>query len=217
MTAIFITGTDTEIGKTTISRMLLQQWNQQGYRTCAMKPIASGCDYNENNQLVNEDALILQQTASIQLPYETVNPIALPDPIAPYLAAKNIKQALSAKMVKEKINSFLEIPADKHLIEGIGGWAQPLNETELLSDVISELQIPVVLVVGMRLGCLNHAILTYQHIKHCQVPISGWIANCIDPTMLAREENIQFLQQWISEPCLAVVPCKEVDVVTIMD
>lgn len=201
---IFITGTDTGIGKTTAALWLLDQLNQQGHSTIAIKPVASGCEFI-NGQLINDDALKLQQHASIKLAYSQVNPFAFAPPIAPHLAALENNQILSAEIISEAIAPTLKIPADYYVIEGCGGWLVPLNNNETYADFVVKNDFSVILVVGMRLGCLNHALLTYHAIKASGVKLKGWIANCIDPTMGYREHNIKSLQQIIAEPCLATM------------
>ena len=205
MNTIFITGTDTGVGKTMASVLWLKKLNQQGLKTFAMKPIASGCTLNQNGILENDDALILQKTATIYRPYSVVNPIALQEPIAPHLAAKKMHRILSVDNVLQAIQGSLQTEADVNLIEGVGGWNVPLNDTELFSDVIACLKIPVILVVAIKLGCLNHAILTYQAILQKKVPLLGWIANCIETDTLALNDNIATLAKWIPAPCLGVV------------
>src|SRR3990167_269295 len=202
MKLIFITGTDTGIGKTTISTILLNRLNEKGYKTVGLKPLASGC---------NEDALMLQKTASVFSEYETVNPIALIEAIAPHLAAQKMKIELTKKLLSEKILSSINKDADINIIEGAGGWCIPLNDHELYSDVIVDLKIPVILVIGIRLGCLNHAILTYQNMLQQQAKLIGWIANCIDPNMLEISDNIDTLKQWIKKPCLGIVKNNQYD------
>lgn len=211
MKAIFITGTDTGTGKTTISQLLLNQFNQLGFKTFGFKPIASGGKYNKYDQFENEDALILQRNSSIYRPYYIVNSISLKDPIAPHLAAQNMKMKLTKNKVKKSILTSLQTDADINIIEGAGGWSIPLNYQELYSEVIAELNIPVVLVVGIKLGCLNHALLTYRNILQTKAPFIGWIANCISPNMLHLEENINTLKQMISHPCLGIVTYKFTD------
>lgn len=203
---IFITGTDTDIGKTFVTCMLLKAFNEAGLNTLALKPIESGCHRNGQGQLRNDDALQLQQHASIKIPYSSVNPIAFEPPIAPHIAAHNVGIALSTRQICEAIKSSACDSADIILIEGVGGWAVPLNRSELLSDVVVQLEIPVILVVGVKLGCLNHSLLTYQNIKAKNVSILGWVANCIDSSALSIQENINTLEQWIAEPCLGIVP-----------
>ncbi|MCD6055138.1 MAG: bioD [Gammaproteobacteria bacterium] len=206
MKAIFITGTDTGIGKTFISGLLLREFNALKLQTFAIKPLASGCYSSSSGSLKNEDAQYLQAHASIKQPYVVVNPFALKEPIAPHLAAQEMGINLSKQAVKNSILSSIQADADINIIEGIGGWAVPLNDEELLSDVISELHIPVLLVVGIKLGCLNHSILTYKNILSTRVPFIGWVANCLVPNMPFIKENIYTLQKWINRPCLGIVP-----------
>lgn len=204
MKTIFITGTDTGIGKTQISIGLLNRFNETGYSTFGMKPIASGCEWNAENQLVNQDALALQATSSIKMPYQNVNPIALPEPIAPHLAAQKVGVNLSVKRVAEVISKSLVPSAYINIIEGVGGWSVPLNNQELFSDVIAHLKIPTILVVGIKLGCINHALLTSRSIIEMRVPFLGWIANCIEPEVQFAQENIEALSSLIPRPCLGV-------------
>ena len=217
MNAIFVTGTDTGIGKTFVTALLLDQFNRSGYKTFAIKPIASGTTYNEKYGWENDDVLVLQKAASIVRPLRVVNPITLKEPIAPHLAALHMDIQLTNSGVRNAIVASIQIEADINFIEGVGGWAVPLNNHELFSEVICALSIPVILVVGIKLGCLNHAILTYHTIIQKNVQFVGWVANCLDPKTLALEENIQTLQEWIKSPCLGIVPyeCQSSDVLNI--
>lgn len=202
MTAIFITGTDTEVGKTYVTVKLIESANQQGFTTFGIKPIASGALLNSEGKLRNDDALRLQAAASVKKPYPTVNPFCFSEPIAPHLAAKS---KLDPENIKQHILSSIQPQADFNFIEGAGGWALPLGNKYLLSEIIVELNIPVILVIGMRLGCLNHAILTYKNMQSMGAGVLGWIANCIDPNMPALEENIEALKEYINRPCLAIL------------
>lgn len=194
----FITGTDTDVGKTFVSVAMINEYNKQNLKTFGIKLIASGCHKNKEGVLVNDDALALQQVASIKRPYNIVNPFAFKQPIAPHLAGG----PLHKDEVIIKLQSSLQAEADINIIEGAGGWSVPLNEESLISDVIVALKIPVILVVGMRLGCINHAILSANAIINSGAILKGWVANCIDPDMLALHENIETLKQWLPAPCL---------------
>lgn len=201
----FVTGTDTDIGKTYVSCLLLKTFSAEGFSTFAIKPIASGCHKYENGALRNDDALALIQHASLKASYDTVNPIAFEMPIAPHIAARKSGVRLSKDQIAQYIIAAIQPAADINLIEGVGGFCVPLNSAELFSDVIVKLNIPVVLVVGIKLGCLNHALLTYQKIitnNH----LIGWVANCLEPRTLMAQENIDTLKQWIKPPCLGVIP-----------
>ncbi len=212
MASVFITGTDTNVGKTFCAVALLQQMNMEGYKTFGLKPVASGCFLNDKAQLVNEDALAIQKAASIKRDYQIVNPISFQEPIAPHIAAKKAGVSLSSGSIIDAITRSIQQEADINIIEGVGGWSVPINNYELMSDVVCQLNIPVILIVGIRLGCINHAILTTQNILQCKVPFLGWIANCIDSSMLEKNENIQSIAEWIPAPCLGIVPhCIESD------
>lgn len=206
MKSIFITGTDTGVGKTHVAVTLIRHLNQYGLSTFGIKPIASGCEYDNNGQMISADALALQVESSIKQPYHIVNPIALAEPIAPHLAAKNAGIKLSVKDAIKKITSSIQLQADINIIEGIGGWLVPLNQNELFSDIISALNIPVILVVSVKLGCLNHAILTSNSIKHAELPFIGWVANCVEPYTNISQENIDTLINWLPVPLLGTVP-----------
>lgn len=200
----FITGTDTGVGKTYISTLLLRHFNAKGFSTFGIKLIASGCR-RVNCKLYNDDALALQRSASVKMPYDYVNPIALEPPIAPHIASQMINRTLSRHELSEKINHLFKISADVFIVEGVGGWFVPLNEKELIADWVKLIKIPVILVVGIKLGCLNHAILTVKAMMQEKVSLVGWVANCLDPQILARNENIQTLKEWIDAPCLGVI------------
>lgn len=202
---IFITGTDTHVGKTYITTNLLQQLKQQGYSTIGLKPLSSGCSLDSAGKLRNEDALLLQQAASINLPYEIINPYAFAPPIAPHIAAATEGIDLTVAQLNEKVQPALDYSADFCLIEGVGGWHMPLNKRETMANFVKEHNFPVILVVGLRLGCLNHGILTAQAILNDHISLMGWIANCLDPHMEFVDENIEILQSWIKAPLLGKV------------
>jgi dethiobiotin synthetase len=206
MKAIFITGTDTGVGKTFVSTLLLEEYNALGFKTFAIKPIASGCVSNAAGELVNDDALALIEEISIKRPYNQVNPMALKEAIAPHLAAKQDNIHISSLGVQQSILKRIPPEADITVVEGAGGWSVPLNNSELYSDVVRQLKLPVVLVVGIKLGCLNHALLTYENIIKSNTPFIGWVANCLEQNTSALNENIETLKQWIKQPCLGVVP-----------
>jgi dethiobiotin synthetase len=197
---VFVTATDTEVGKTYISADLLKLGNT----TIGIKPVASGCELIQG-KLYNEDALILQKAASHYLPYDVINPFAFLPPIAPNIAAQQKNISLSVKKLIEQTQEALSTPADLHIIEGFGGWHAPLNAQETMADYAVQINCEVILVVGIRLGCLNHAILTEKAIINSGANCIGWIANTIDPTMLYKHENIQTLKSWLKTPCLGEV------------
>lgn len=204
-TIFFITGTDTEVGKTSIATGLLHGARKLGLSTMALKPIASGSKQTLAG-LRNADALALWKGCSIALRYDEVNPLCFEPAIAPHIAAANTGKVLKASVLVDRIQSTLVKHADFSLIEGAGGWHVPLNEHELLSDVVKALAIPVILVVGMRLGCVNHALLTKRAILQDDLLLAGWVANVIDPSMANLSENTQTLVQYLGAPLLGVVP-----------
>ena len=200
--SFFITGTDTGVGKTCATVALMQYFKQQGQSVVGMKPVAAGCEWLDG-QLKNEDALLIQKNASIQLPYEKINPYAFELPISPHLAGKN--NPVQINTVVQYFNDLSNI-ADVVLVEGAGGWLAPINKNEDIGDLAKALDIPVILVVAVKLGCINHAKLTFQALVSAGVECSGWLAICIDPKMLKIDENISTLQNQISVPLLGVFP-----------
>lgn len=205
MATYFLTGTDTSIGKTTAACALLQAANQQGLTTLGIKPIASGCEQTPDG-LRNSDALLLQQYSSLKLPYQEVNPITLLEPLSPHLAAKNAGRRLTINQLVGYTRAALAHRPQFVIVEGAGGWRVPISDREMLSSLPKELNLSVILVVGLRLGCLNHAILTAEAIKRDGLVLAGWIANVIDPNMAELEQNIATLMQVLPAPCLGTLP-----------
>jgi dethiobiotin synthetase len=205
----FIAGTDTEVGKTHVTAALLTRAAQLGLSTAAVKPLASGCERTIEG-LRNRDALILQQAMSLKLPYQQVNPIALEPAIAPHIAAREAGITLQAGRLAGYCRGVMMSGADLVLIEGAGGWLTPLGSRGFLSDLPRQLNIPVILVVGMRLGCINHALLTAEAIRRDGLPLAGWVANFLSPVQMQRpEENLQTLQALLPAPHLGTLPFSE--------
>ena len=198
----FITGTDTGVGKTVVSQALLEFLRRHDARVAGFKPVASGCERTAAG-LRNADALALQQAGSIGLPYETVNPYAFEPPIAPHLAAAQVGVRIDLAKIVDTVSSVM---ADGTVVEGVGGWRVPLNETETVADLAVQLRLPVILVVGLRLGCLNHALLSLESMRCCDVAIAGWVANHIDPAFACADENLAALEQRLDLPLLAILP-----------
>ena len=201
----FVTGTDTEIGKTTVAAGLLRAARHKGYSTAAVKPVASDCQRTPNG-LRNADALALQAECSLELGYTQINPFAFAPPIAPHLAAHEQGIQLTVEGLQTPVQQVLAQSAALTLIEGAGGWHVPLNAQECLSDLAKQLQLPVILIVGLRLGCINHALLTANAIQSDGLVLAGWVANQVAPELLRLQEVIQTLEQRISAPCLGKVP-----------
>jgi len=201
----FVTGTDTEIGKTTIAAGLLHAARLRGLTTAAVKPVAAGCESTAAG-LRNDDALALQAECVPPLDYDLLNPVALAPPIAPHIAAREAGLTLTAAQLAAACNKVFEQGADLTLVEGAGGWRVPLNDRQTLADLAIELNIPVILVVGLRLGCINHALLTAEAIAADGLQLAGWVANQVDPQMDRQQHNLQTLQALLPAPCLGVVP-----------
>ena len=202
--AFFITGTDTNVGKTLIAAGLLIAAKNKGLTTAALKPVAAGCEKTEEG-LRNSDALLLQSVITQPLAYEQINPYALESAIAPHIAAQQEKRSLSVDRLSGFCRGVLS-SADFTLLEGAGGWRVPINARETLADLAKNLQLPVIMVVGIRLGCINHALLTFEAIVRDGVPVAGWVANCVDVDMPVLQENIDSLRARLPVPCLGVVP-----------
>ncbi|MGE7959189.1 dethiobiotin synthase [Pseudomonas sp. NPDC089530] len=203
--AYFITGTDTDVGKTTVAAGLLHAARLSGLSTAAGKPVASGCDPSPNG-LRNADALALLAECSLPLTYDEVNPLAFEPAIAPHLAAREAGVALTVQALLGPMRQVLAKGADFTLIEGAGGWRVPLAGQDNLSDLAMALDLPVILVVGVRLGCISHALLTAEAIAQDGLQLAGWVANIIDPKTSRLEENLATLAERLPAPCLGRVP-----------
>ncbi|MEE8058376.1 MAG: dethiobiotin synthase [Pseudomonadales bacterium] len=201
----FIAGTDTHVGKTLVATGILAAANAKGLSTVAMKPVAAGCEETSDG-LRNDDALLLQHTMSLQLPYEQVNPVALKPAIAPHLAADQAGKRLQVSQLVGYCRGVLMQRADLVVIEGAGGWRVPLNKVETLAGLAKELNLPVILVVGVKLGCINHALLTVEAINNDRLPLAGWVANQLDADMPCYQENIMTLKSLIRAPCIGELP-----------
>ena len=203
---VFITGTDTGVGKTVVACALVRALRAAGNRVAVMKPIASG-SFSTPEGLRNGDALALMDAAGLAGPelYTEVNPYCFEPPISPHIAAKEAKIRVDSGMIGEKF-ARLAAQADWIVVEGAGGWLAPINESETMADLARALSLPALLVVGLKLGCLNHAQLSRRAISLDEVPFAGWVASAIDPQMSHPEENLASLERRLGEPPLAVVP-----------
>lgn len=204
--AYFVTGTDTDVGKTFVSSLLLARASSQGYDCFAIKPISAGCSTDASGSLQSDDAQCLQQYASIKLVEELLAPIKLPAATSPHIAAAQVGERLQAGRVVGHIRAGLSTRASRILVEGAGGWRVPINMQECISDVAKQLRLPVILVVGIRLGCLNHALLTAELIMRDGLPLAGWVANCLHAEEPFMAEQIETLTKKLSAPCLGIVP-----------
>ncbi len=204
MSGYFITGTDTGCGKTEVTLLMMQQLQRQGLRVQGMKPVASGGAPTPAG-LRNEDASRIRTQGSNPLPYDQINPYCYAPPIAPHLAAAQAGRPIELKPIVAAFDQ-IAASADRVLVEGVGGWAVPLGDELMLADLTAALKLPVILVVGLRLGCLNHALLSAQAIANSGCELAGWVANATDPQMPFRAENIATLEGLIPAPLLATVP-----------
>lgn len=212
----FITGTDTECGKTEITLGLMHLLQSQGESVSGMKPVASGA-LDTKDGLRNGDAQRILQQASKPVPYDLVNPFAFEPPIAPHLAAAMAEQKISFEPVLECYERLSSL-TDRVIVEGVGGWRVPLSEDGDLSDLALALGLPVILVVGMKLGCINHALLTVESILGKGLTLAGWVANIVDPNMLELDANLTTLRESIHAPCIGVVPhMQPVDTTAVAD
>jgi len=197
----FITGTDTGVGKTLISCALLFILSSQGKRVAGFKPVSAGCDADGHNG----DANALRVASGIPLTCEQVNPYCFAPAIAPHLAARLSGVSIDLTRINA---SYREVSgqADEVIVEGVGGFLVPLNEHQNSADLARELDLPVIMVVGMRLGCINHALLTVRAFADYRIKCAGWVANVLDADMQALQENIEALRERIAAPLLGVVP-----------
>ncbi len=200
----FVTGTDTGVGKTLVTAALLHTLARHHRRVVGMKPVAAGLVWRQG-QWVSEDVCVLREASSVTVPPGLDNPVALPDAMAPHLAAQRAGQSVTVARLLSAHRALRE-RADVVVVEGAGGWRVPVNDQETLADLACAIGAPVVLVVGLRLGCLNHALLTAEAIRADGLQLAGWVANAIDPDMACRDENIDALRRRLPAPLLGTVP-----------
>lgn len=205
----FVTGTDTGVGKTIAAAAILEAAKAAGKRTIAMKPIASGCNQTDQG-LRNEDALMLQAAITEELAYDSINPIALEPAIAPHVAAQQAGKNITAQRLVGFCRGLQIRPADLMLVEGAGGWRVPLNDRESYSAVPRELGLDVILVVPLKLGCINHAMLTAEAIRADGLFLAGWVANHPEAEVMdCEQETLNYLSTHLGAACLGVLPWME--------
>jgi dethiobiotin synthetase len=204
MKGLFVTGTDTGVGKTRVSVALIHALRAQGLRVAAMKPVAAGAE-SRGGALLNEDVAALTAAANVDADPRWVNPYLFEAPLAPHIAAAQAGVMIDLQAIADAY-ARLAARADVVVVEGVGGFRVPLNATQDSADLAAALGLPLVLVVGLRLGCLNHALLSAEAIAHRALPWAGWIGNHIDPTMAAPAENVVALRQRLPGPCLGIQP-----------
>lgn len=200
----FVTGTDTGVGKTLVSAALLHNLARYHQRVVGMKPVAAGL-IDHHGEPVSEDVLMLRAASTIKVPAELDNPVALPEPLSPHLAARHAGRDVRVADLLAPARR-LQQQADALVVEGAGGWRVPINDDETLADLARALGAPVLLVVGMRLGCLNHAMLTAEAIRADGLTLAGWVANHVDPAMACFDENLATLRARLNAPLWGVVP-----------
>lgn len=205
MKQYFITGTDTEVGKTYVTCHLLKAAARANKKSVGYKPIAAGCE-QINGQWINDDAKQIQQASSLLLPIDIINPIALIPPIAPHIAAKESGMELRSDVIVQGLHVIQNKAPDLLLMEGAGGWRLPLTDTRFLSDIVADVKMDVILVVGMKLGCLNHALLTSEAIINNGLNLVGWVANDISGNMPRYSENVATLEKALPAPLLLEIP-----------
>ncbi|WP_054286272.1 dethiobiotin synthase [Gulbenkiania mobilis] len=200
----FLTGTDTEIGKTYSAVRLLQRWRAQGKRVAAMKPVASGCEVLADGRWVNDDVERLI-AATGQTDRDAMNPYRFLPPVSPHIAAREANVAIDFSLIASRYARLAE-EADVVLVEGAGGWLAPLSDTTFMADLARHLGLPVILVVGMRLGAINHALLTARAILDSGLPFAGWVANRVVPDQPFYAENLATLKAHLPAPLLLELP-----------
>ncbi len=200
----FITGTDTDIGKTLVAQGLMRDFTDRGMRVAGMKPVASGCGQTAQG-LRNDDAVGLMAQSNVNLDYARVNPYAFMPAIAPHIAAAEAGVCIELDVIAQHFR-YISERADVVIVEGVGGWLVPLTDKVMLADLAVQLGLPVILVVGMRLGCLNHALLTARAIVQSGLPLAGWVANSLSDDFEQQEQNITTLSHHIKAPLLGVIP-----------
>jgi dethiobiotin synthetase len=208
----FVVGTDTNVGKTYVASALLRHFVSSGKRAVGMKPVASGSELSEygiwQGQLVNDDVVALYEAGNVPAALELINPYRFEPAIAPHIAAEKAGVEIDVDLIVRSYYTLAEM-AEVIVVEGAGGFFVPVNDQQTLADLVVKLNLPIIMVVGMRLGCINHALLTVEAIKARGLELAGWVANQVDPDMSMFEENLDSLQQRIDAPCLSVVGWQE--------
>lgn len=203
----FVTGTDTGVGKTLVAAALLHAFAARGLRTVGMKPVAAGCEWRDGVAFW-DDVEQLRAAANVDAAQALVNPYRFEPAIAPHIAAAQSGMAIQIEVIARAFNA-LQAQADVVIVEGAGGFRVPLNDHQDMADLVRRLSLPVILVVGMRLGCINHALLSAASIYDAGLPLAGWVANRIDPAMEQFDANLAALQQRLDAPLLGMVPWLE--------
>lgn len=194
----FITGTDTGVGKTLVTAGLIRLFSEDGIKVAGMKPIASGCELTDQG-LRNEDAIMIMQESNVDLEYELINPYAFEPPVSPHFAASECDRKILLDQIIEKFTA-ISAQADLVIVEGVGGWQVPLSDDQNVSDLAEKLNLPVILVVGLRLGCINHALLTADAIRQKGLSLIACVASQIDPEYQRLDETLETLEKRLGIP-----------------
>ena len=205
MTSFIVSGTDTGIGKTWVTVALIQAFLDRGERVLGMKPLASGCEVIDN-ELRNEDALLIQQAGWQAVDYSLVNPYAFKPPVSPHAAAAKEGVQVSLETILE-CYEILQGQADRVIIEGVGGWRVPFSDELSLKDLVKALKLPVIMVVGLKLGCINHALLTAEALDRDGIELRAWVANQLESDYLMQDATLRTLETSIPAPLLGLTPC----------
>jgi dethiobiotin synthetase len=203
--AFFVAGTDTGVGKTHVCAALCRALAARGLQVAGMKPVATGAGRDGAAGLRSDDALILRAAANVEAPYELTNPYCFEPAISPHLAASDAGESIDPARIAQCFQA-LAARADVVVVEGTGGWLAPIGASTTMADIAGTLSLPVVLVVGLRLGCLNHAALTLGGIRDARLPFAGWIANAIDPAFARSADNVATLASILGAPAIAQLP-----------
>jgi dethiobiotin synthetase len=201
---LFIAATDTGVGKTWVTLALMEALRLQGLKVAGMKPVATGCAETEYG-LRSDDAIQIQAHATTHHDYDLINSYAFRPPVSPHVAAERANIIIDLYHVAEACRKLAAV-SDCVLVEGVGGWRVPLGQDRTLVDLVRILELPVVLVVGLRLGCINHALLTAECMRIDEINLCGWVANRLEPGYLEPEKTLEFLERHIPAPCLGVLP-----------
>jgi dethiobiotin synthetase len=197
---LFIAGTDTEVGKTHVTVGLVRALAGAGFEVAVMKPVAAGAVETPDG-LRNDDALALIGAANVEAPYQTINPFCFAEPASPHIAARSTGIRIDTAAIRREC-ARLAAAADLVVVEGAGGWLAPISESETMEDVARALELPVILVVGLRLGCLNHALLTARAVRAAGLNLAGWIANHVQPDFAHAKDNVALLERHLPAPLL---------------
>jgi dethiobiotin synthetase len=200
---VFVTGTDTGVGKTVVAAALLRGLVREGLKVAGMKPVASGAELSACG-LRNADALALARAANVKAAYETINPYCFAPPIAPHIAASDAGCVIDVRHLRQRFDA-LASTADCVVVEGAGGWLTPIGRAQTMADIAIALDLPVVLVIALKLGCINHALLTARALAAAGAELAGWVGNSIAPDFDRKADNIAALEGLLQQPAAAIV------------